>query len=607
MNLRHPVVAAVVEVLRANPRATRRALGWSALGLLPTLAQGWAVSQALDRGFLIGDRVAGLLWLVIPVLASAAGAVGAAFAVRAAGEIAEGLRDRLVERVVASSLHDAVVATGPVRAEGVIARLTQQVEIVRTSVATTLTGSLGLVFAVGGALVGIGALSGTALLLIAPVVLLPLAVYAASLPALLRRVRRVVEAGENASVSVQETIAGLLDLQVAGATGWAAEDCGSHIDAQRGASEHVAVLSAGRSLVLGTGAWAPAAVLLLAGPFLLSRGTSAGELAGAVTYAVTAIAPTVRGIGETITKQLMPLWVMLERLLKTSENLPQDAAPRLELDAAPAPRAVEVRARGLSFAYGPHAEPVVRDLELTVRPGEHLAVIGASGIGKSTLVNLICGTLRPDAGLVRVHDLDLHELTPPQRARLRALIPQEAYVFTGTLGDNLRYLRPDATDAMLLEAAEALGWGAAFLAVGGGEVPLNPAQLSAAEKQLFALTRSWLSPAPLIVLDEGTSHLDPAVEAVVEHAFAARPGTLIVVAHRISSARRADRILLLDGTTAYVGTDAELMETSALYRDLVGHWEGGGSVPLAPMAERVAVEAPAAVGPTMVLASKFRL
>jgi ATP-binding cassette, subfamily C, bacterial len=90
--------------------------------------------------------------------------------------------------------------------------------------------------------------------------------------------------------------------------------------------------------------------------------------------------------------------------------------------------------------------------------------------------------------------------------------------------------------------------------------------------QLIALGRAHLSPAPLVILDEATCHLDPAAEARAERAFALRPGTLIVVAHRISSARRADRILVLDGLKATCGSHQELLDHSSLYRDLVGRW-----------------------------------
>lgn len=101
---------------------------------------------------------------------------------------------------------------------------------------------------------------------------------------------------------------------------------------------------------------------------------------------------------------------------------------------------------------------------------------------------------------------------------------------------------------------------------------MRPAELSPGERQLVALVRAYLSPAPLLLLDEATCHLDPASEARAEKALAGRSGTLVVVAHRLSSAVRADRTLVLDGIRAQSGTHAELLGRSPLYRDLTGHW-----------------------------------
>ena len=119
--------------------------------------------------------------------------------------------------------------------------------------------------------------------------------------------------------------------------------------------------------------------------------------------------------------------------------------------------------------------------------------------------------------------------------------------------------------------------------LGGYDAVVNPAALSAGERQLIALTRSYLSPAPIAILDEATCHLDPAAEAQAEAAFASRHGTLIVVAHRITSALRAQRVLVLDGNRPQAGDHASLLASSAMYRDLVGYWSvssgsaGGGS------------------------------
>jgi ABC-type multidrug transport system fused ATPase/permease subunit len=240
----------------------------------------------------------------------------------------------------------------------------------------------------------------------------------------------------------------------------------------------------------------------------------------------------------------------------------------------PRPSRTQVPALSLSsvtFAYGPTAAPVIEDLDLTLPCGSHLAVVGPSGIGKSTLTALVAGVLEPQGGTIRV----CGEPVPgPEAAARRVLIPQEAYVFTGSLAENLAHLRPDPVpEAELRAAAEAIGLAPLLEALGGPAGRVDPAALSAGERQLIALTRAYLSPAPLALLDEATCHLDPRAEERAERAFAARPGgTLVVVAHRISSARRADRVLMMDGRDTAYGTHDDLVRRSARYRDLVGGW-----------------------------------
>ncbi|MDC0766347.1 ATP-binding cassette domain-containing protein [Streptomyces sp. HD] len=244
-----------------------------------------------------------------------------------------------------------------------------------------------------------------------------------------------------------------------------------------------------------------------------------------------------------------------------------------------------VEVRGLTFGYAESAEPVVQGLDLVVRPGEHLAVVGPSGAGKSTLAALIAGVLEPRAGRVRLDGVPVLELAGDDLARHRVLIPQEAYVFSGTLEENLTYLVPGAARADVEATVRAVGAAELVQRLGGYDAPLDPGDLSAGERQLVALARALLPAPRLTLLDEATCHLDPVAEAVAERAFARRPGTLIVVAHRISSALRADRILVMDGTRIVLGTHEELIAGCALYRDLVGHW-GAPDPPLAPVGPR---------------------
>ncbi|WP_374310383.1 ATP-binding cassette domain-containing protein [Streptomyces sp. MMS20-AI2-20] len=254
---------------------------------------------------------------------------------------------------------------------------------------------------------------------------------------------------------------------------------------------------------------------------------------------------------------------------------PGDDAPDLGGRPADRARTAAVELRSVTLSYGVRAEPVLDSLDLCVAPGEHLAVVGPSGIGKSTLTRLVAGTLAPSGGEVRVDGREVTGRPPAELAALRVLVPQEAYVFSGTLSDNLTYLGPGASRADLDAAVDALGLWPLVERLGGLDAPVRPAELSHGERQLLALTRAWVSPAPLLLLDEATCHLDPAAEARAEEALARRPGTLLVVAHRLSSAVRADRVLVLDGTDAVCGTHDEVLDRSPLYRDLTGHWQGG--------------------------------
>ncbi|SOR84060.1 MULTISPECIES: ATP-binding cassette domain-containing protein [Streptomyces] len=250
---------------------------------------------------------------------------------------------------------------------------------------------------------------------------------------------------------------------------------------------------------------------------------------------------------------------------------PPAAARTHPVGHSPTPTPPALSLSCVTFSYGPAGTPVVDGLDLTLPAGSHLAVVGPSGAGKSTLTALVAGLLTPDRGTITVGG---HPVPGPEAAAGRVLIPQEAYVFGGTLAENLVYLRPDPVpEEELRAAAEAVGLAPLADRLGGLGARVDPAALSAGERQLVALARAYLSYAPLALLDEATCHLDAETEERAEQAFAARPGgTLVVVAHRISSARRAGRVLVMDGRSTACGGHEELMRSSALYRDLVGGW-----------------------------------
>jgi ABC-type multidrug transport system fused ATPase/permease subunit len=446
---------------------------------------------------------------------------------------------------------------------GAVARLTQHVEIVRDTVAGLLLLVLSFVATVVAALVGLLALAPMVL----PLVVVPLVVsfgaFALSLPEVARRQRRVLLAEERVADLAGATAGGLRDIVACGGDEVITATLGEAIDEQVAAGRALARVAALRTVVVAVGGRVPLLLVLVASGWLLDRGLSAGALLGALTYLLQGLGPAVSSVVGGVGIPLAQLMVTVDRI-DTSGAAETD--PDAEGGAVPDDDRLELR--GVTFRYRTAAEPVIGGLDLDVAPGDHLAVVGPSGAGKSTLAALLVGLLQPQEGSIRHGGRPAHEVG----AVHRVLIPQQAYVFRGTVDENLRYLYPAATEAARDQAVAAMGMDELVDRLGGCDAELEPGHLSAGERQLIALARAYLAPAGLLVLDEATCHLDPTSEARVEEAFAARGDTLIVIAHRITSAERAGRILLIDGAEVMVGSHLDLIDRSPLYRDLVGHW-----------------------------------
>ncbi len=523
---------------------------WSVPEALPAAVSGLAIARAVDTGFLAGRPAVGLAWLSAMLVAAVIGAAGSRQVYRRLGDLVEPFRDDLVQRVVRGALDRG--RTGQAD-DGAVARLTRQVEMVRDAYAGLIVVVRGFAVTVIGVVAGVASIAPVLAPLLFVPFLLGLVAFVATLGLSAGRQRAAVRADERLAASAGTVFAGTRDVLACGAEGRASALVAAPIAEQAAAERALAKVAAVRAGCFAAGGWGPLLVLLAAGPWLVARGMTAGALLGGLTYVLFGLQPALRTLIGGLGGAGVRFVVTLGRILDASAT----AVPAA-LEAASG--GGELRVRGLSFAYGPHAEPVLRDFDLAVPRGDHLAIVGPSGIGKSTLANLLCGLLEPTAGTIRL-------------IGARTLIPQEAYVFTGTVHENVAYLRPDATAAEVDGAVAAVGAGALVARIGGPRAEVRPDALSAGERQLLALARAYLSPAPLVVLDEATCHLDPAAERVAEEAFAARPGTLVVIAHRISSAMRARRVLVLDGDHAALGDHPSLLAASPLYRDLVAGWD----------------------------------
>jgi ATP-binding cassette subfamily B protein len=225
---------------------------------------------------------------------------------------------------------------------------------------------------------------------------------------------------------------------------------------------------------------------------------------------------------------------------------------------------------GLGFDSDPDVD-VLHDLELTVRPGETVAVVGASGAGKSTLISLIPRLYDVTDGAVRVDGHDVRDLTLDSLRRAIGVVSQDPHLFHESIADNLRYADPDATREQLVAAARAARIHDTIAALPDGYdtvVGERGYRLSGGEKQRLAIARLLLKDPAIMILDEATSHLDNDNEAQVQASIdAALHGrTAIVIAHRLSTVRSADRIAVLDGgEIAELGPHAELVRANGRY------------------------------------------
>ena len=343
------------------------------------------------------------------------------------------------------------------------------------------------------------------------------------------------------------------------------------IDEQRHAGSRLIYLSALSSVLNAWAVQAIFAALLAAAALWLQGLLGAASAAGDASSVIVALLLVVRFVdplqevasyGEVLRGARGPLDAA--RDIFAVQPLPEAPAPQ-------APRDGAVELRGVAFRYAQDQPDVLTDINLQIAPGSMTALIGASGSGKTTLVRLIARFFDASEGSVLVGGVDVRDMSSQQLAGQISQIFQDSYLFQGSIGDNIRIGKPDATDAEVLDAARQAGVAEIIARLPQGldtSVGEGGARLSGGERQRIAIARALIKDAPILLVDEATAALDAENQAAIAEALARLRGkrTVIVIAHQLSTVAMADQIVVLDGgTIREQGAPATLHAQDGLY------------------------------------------
>ena len=541
-----------------------------AAGLLLGLGQG--LRTLIDQGF--GTASADMLNTAALGMFGIVAALGVATATRFY------LVSWLGERVAGDlrrSVFDHVLKLSPAwfetaRTGDILSRLTADIAVLQSLVGTAISQSLrNILLAIGAAamLIVTSAKLAAITLVVVPVVVLPLILFGRRERKLSRHAQERVA---DLAATAEETLNGLPTVQAF--THEAADRARFASEVERSVGAAMRRIGSRAILILIVillGFGAITFSLWVGGRDVVAGRMTGGELSAFIFYAVL-MASSVASISE-IWGEIQRAAAAADRLLEILAEVPAIAAPASPA-LLPAPQG-RVAFENVTFHYRSRPDtPALHDFSLALEPGETVALVGPSGAGKTTVLQLLLRFHDPQQGRVRVDGADIRDVDPlALRARL-GLVAQESLIFSASAADNIRYGRPEASDSEVQAAADAAAAGGFIAALPGGmatHLGARGVTLSGGQRQRIAIARAILRDPAILLLDEATSALDAESEQAVQQALtaAARGRTTLVVAHRLATVRRADRIVVMEqGRIVATGTHDALVRAGGLYARL---------------------------------------
>jgi ATP-binding cassette subfamily B protein len=323
------------------------------------------------------------------------------------------------------------------------------------------------------------------------------------------------------------------------------------------------------------------AIVIYAGGLQVIQGNmSLGQIVAFTNYLLTTMSPLI--MMTMLSNTLAAGVASVQRMNEIFETVPevQDAPDAVEL---PAHTSGQVTFDHVSFNYiGNGDEKVLEDVSLVAEPGQTVAILGATGAGKSTLINLVPRFYDVTGGKILFDGIDVRQIKQDSLLAQVGIVPQESVLFTGTVRDNIRYGSPGASDEEVIAAAKAAQAHDFIVSMPGGydtHVEERGSNFSGGQKQRIAIARALLMRPRILILDDSTSAVDVETETKIQDALdeLMHHSTSFIVAQRISTVLKADKIIVIDkGRVAAQGTHKELMQTSPIYREIYDSQLGGG-------------------------------